>query len=92
MGHTPEQIIEAGSTHKRLAAFLDAAHSGTGDLTVSARAMGKGRPQELGVPLAVAQPVIEWAKGEAKKIEVEFGITPWAPPKAVHGKPEKKKE
>lgn len=91
MGHTAEQIINAANRHSTLSRFLDAAHSGTADMIVGAKAMGKGREQQVSVPQGVMQPVVEWAISEAKKIEVEFGVTPWNPPKAVHGPAEKKK-
>lgn len=87
MGHTVETINAATKRHDQLTRFLNNAHSGTADVTVSARNMGKGRAAEASVPRAVAQPVIDYAIEEVRKLEAEFGIRPWAAPKAVHGKP-----
>ena len=92
MGHTPAQIIEAGNRHTRLTAFLDVAYTGTADMTVGARPMGKGREQQISVPRDAGQAVVDWAIDQVRKLEVEFGINAWKAPKAVHGKPEAKND
>jgi hypothetical protein len=90
MKHTSEQIIEATNRHGILTRFLDAAHTGTADVIVGARASGRGREQQLSVPRAVAQPIVDHAIAEARKIEERFNIEAWVAPKGVPGKAEKK--
>lgn len=90
MGHTIEQLQHAATEHGRLAAFLDNAHTGTADLTVGARAWGRGPEAQVSVPRAAAGPVVDWAIDAIRRIEVEFGVEPWRAPGAVAGKAEKK--
>jgi hypothetical protein len=90
MGHTTQQLIDAGNAHGKLTRFLDAAHTGTADVVVGAKANGRGRAQEHSVPREVAQPIIDHAVEEARKLEVEYGIEPWRAPKGVAGKAVKK--
>jgi hypothetical protein len=77
------KLIEVANRHAALTRFLDAAHTGTADLTVGTRANGRGREQQLSVPRAVAKPVIDHALAEARKLEERFNLEPWAAPKGI---------
>jgi len=90
MKHTTQQLIDASNAHEKLTRFLDAAHTGTADVVISAKANGRGRAQEHSVPRDVARPIVDHAVEQARKLEAEYGIHPWVAPKGAAGKAEKK--
>lgn len=89
---TQEQYKHALDEHGKLTRFLDAAHTGTADLTLSARADGKGREQPISVTRSACDTLISGAIKRARDLEAKFPIDAWVAPKGSPGKPEKQAE
>lgn len=89
---TPQEYETAQREHQSITQFLDAAHSGTADLLVGARAGGKGREHQVSVPKGECAAIIEARIERARTLEKKYPITPWVAPKGVAGPPVKKAE